>query len=91
MPFAAALSEHPVAAHAVGEVTGQVLEALGDEPPDLAILFVTSHHLRSIGDAGEVVRRLLRPAALLGCTAVSVLANAREVEESPGVTLWAGR
>ena len=91
MPFAAALSEHPIAAHAVGEVTGQVLEALGGEPPDLAILFVTSHHLRAIGDAGEVIRRLLRPATLLGCTAVSVLANAREVEDTPGVTLWAGR
>ena len=91
MPFAAALSEHPIAAHAVGEVTGQVLEALGDEPPDLAILFVTSHHLRAIGDAGEVIRRLLRPHSLLGCTAVSVLANAREVEDAPGVALWAGR
>lgn len=91
MPFAAALSEHPIAAHAVGEVTGQVLEALGDEPPDLAILFVTAHHLQAVGDAGEVVRRLLGPRALLGCTAVSVLANAREVEDSPGVVLWAGR
>lgn len=91
MPFAAALSEHPNPAHAVGEVTGQVLEALGGEAPDLAILFVTAPHLRAIGDAGEVVRRLLRPETLLGCTAVSVLANAREVEETPGVTLWAGR
>jgi small ligand-binding sensory domain FIST len=91
VPFAAALSEHPIAAHAVGEVTGQVLEALGDEKPDLAILFVTGHHTRSMADAGDVIRRLLRPDALLGCTAVSVLANAREVEETPGVTLWAGR
>ena len=91
MPFAAALSEHPNAAHAVGEVTGQVLEALGDESPDLAILFVTGHHVRAMGDAADVIRRLLRPDALLGCTAVSVLANAREVEETPGVTLWAGR
>ena len=29
MPFAAALSEHPVPAYATGEVCGQVLEALG--------------------------------------------------------------
>ena len=91
MPFAAALSEHPIAAHAVGEVTGQVLEALGDEAPDLALLFVTAHHLQAMSDAAHVIRRLLRPDALLGCTAVSVLANAREVEETPGVTLWAGR
>ena len=91
MPFAAALSEHPIAAHAVGEVTGQVLEALGGEPPDLAVLFVTSHHVAAMADVAGVVRRLLRPFALLGGTAVSVLANAREVEDTPGVTLWAGR
>jgi small ligand-binding sensory domain FIST len=91
VPFAAALSAHPNAAHAVGEVTGQVLEALGDEPPDLAVLFVTGPHVRAAGDAGEVVRRLLQPRTLIGCTAVSVLANGLEVEETPAVTLWAGR
>ena len=32
MPFAAALSEHPVAAHAVGEVAGELLERLGPSP-----------------------------------------------------------
>ncbi len=91
MPFAAALSEHPNAAVAMGEVTGQVLEALGDEPPDLALLFVTGPHAGATADAGAVVRTLLRPSTLLGVTAVSVLANGREVEETPAVSLWAGR
>jgi small ligand-binding sensory domain FIST len=91
VPFAAALSEHPVTAHAVGEVTGQVLEALGEEPPDLALLFVTRHHGAALGDAADAVRTLLRPATLAGATAVAVLANAHETEENPAVTLWAGR
>ncbi|MDQ3106642.1 MAG: hypothetical protein M3Q68_02425, partial [Actinomycetota bacterium] len=91
MPFAAAISEHPLAAHAVGEVTGQVIDVLGDEPPDLAVLLVTGRHVGAMGDAGDVLRRLLRPRTLLGATAVSVLANGREVEETPAVTLWAGR
>src|SRR5436309_59346 len=43
-PFAAALSQHPSAPVATGEVIGQVLEALGDDGrpvPDLALVFVT--------------------------------------------------
>ncbi len=34
--YAAALSEHPLATHAAGEVIGQVLEAVGPAP-DLAV------------------------------------------------------
>jgi small ligand-binding sensory domain FIST len=91
VPFAAALSEHPNPAVAVGEVTGQVLDVLGTEGADLALLFVTGHHAGALADAGDVVRTLLHPATLLGVTAVSVLANGREVEETPAVSLWAGR
>ena len=42
MPFAAALSEHPLPTHAIGEAVGQVLERLGEEPDALILdeLFV---------------------------------------------------
>lgn len=90
MPFAAALSEHPSGAHAVGEVVGTVLEALG-EGPDLAVLFVTEAHGGAIEDIAGVVRTALRPGVLVGATAVSVLGGSREVEHHPGVSLWAAR
>jgi small ligand-binding sensory domain FIST len=90
VPFAAALSEHPTPAVAIGEVTGQVLDVLEDGC-DLALLFVTGHHAGALADAADVVRTLLHPATLLGVTAISVLANGREVEETPAVSLWAGR
>ena len=90
MPFAAALSEHPSGAHAVGEVVGTVLEDLG-EAPDLAVLFVTEAHGGAIEDIAGVVRSTLGPATLVGATAVSVVGGAREVEEHPGVSLWAAR
>lgn len=90
MPFAAALSEHPSGAHAVGEVVGTVLEELGDAP-DLAVVFVTEAHGGALEDIAGVVRSTLRPGVLLGATAVSVLGGAREVEEHPGVSLWAAR
>ncbi|MER3452487.1 MAG: hypothetical protein C4344_02030 [Acidimicrobiia bacterium] len=88
-PFAAAVSEHPVTAHAVGEVVGQVLER-GGPGPDLALLFVTTHHAGALEDAATAVRATLGPRTLLGCTAESVVGPAREVELSPGVALWAG-
>jgi small ligand-binding sensory domain FIST len=89
MPFAAALSVHPVTAHAVGEVTGQVLERLGPHP-DLALLFVTRPHAGALEDAAGAIRRLLAPSVLVGCAAESVLGPGLEVEEAPAVSLWAG-
>lgn len=90
--FAAGLSQHPSPAVAVGEVLGQVLDRLGpDDPPDLALLFVTPPHAGALEDAARAVREMLSPGALLGCAAVSVVGGGREVEQSPGVSLWAGR
>ena len=91
--FAAALSEHPDAAVATGEVVGRVIETLGDpdEAPDLALLFVTPVHARHLGEIASTVRATLRPGTLLGCAAVSVLGGDREVERGPGISLWAGR
>ncbi len=90
MPFAAALSQHPITAQAVGETAGQVLEGLGPAP-DLALLFVTPPHAGALEDAGAAVAAALQPKTLLGCAAVSVVGTGREVEEEPAVSLWAGR
>ena len=89
MPFAAAVSEHPLATQATGEVVGDLLEKL-PEPPDLAVLFVTAPHVGVLEDIAATVRRLLQPGTLVGATAVSVLAGRQEVEGSPGIALWAG-
>jgi len=89
MPFAAALSTHPVTSHATGEVVGQVLEKLGQHP-DLALVFVTRPHAGALEDVMATVRRVLAPSVALGCAAESVLGNGIEVEELPAVTVWAG-
>lgn len=90
MTFAAGLSEHPVAAHAVGEAVGQVLERL-DGPPDLALLFVSTPHVGAIDDIAAAVRDLLQPEVLLGATASSVVGGAHEVEDGPAVSVWAAQ
>ena len=90
MPFAAALSEHPLATHATGEVVGTLLEQVGSEP-DVVVVCVTGAHLGALDDICAAVRATLAPRTLIGVTAVSVLGGGREVEEQAAITAWAGR
>jgi small ligand-binding sensory domain FIST len=90
MPFAASMSEHPVTAHAVGEVAGAVLEELGDRP-DIAAVFVTPPHAGALEDAVGAVDALLHPLVGFGCAAESVVGPHREVERSAVVSMFAGR
>jgi small ligand-binding sensory domain FIST len=87
--FAAALSEHPVASHAVGEVAGEVLERFGGEEPDLVVLFVSPHFVGAMDDLTFALANLLEPRVTLGATVVGVVGGAREVEDSPGVAVFA--
>ena len=49
MRYAVALSGHPDAATAVGEVVGQVMDRLGPSP-DVAMLFISPSHLERAAD-----------------------------------------
>ncbi|HEY6416615.1 MAG TPA: FIST N-terminal domain-containing protein, partial [Acidimicrobiales bacterium] len=90
MPFASALSLHPDAAEATGEVAGRVLEQLGPGP-DLAVLFVSPHHVDAVADIAAAVRALVEPGLLLGATGVAVVGGDREIEDEPAISLWVGR
>lgn len=90
MPFASALSEHPVATSATGEVAGAVLELLGDRP-DLVVVTATQSHGGALQDIARTVDSVLHPLALIGGIAESVVGTAREVEETPAISLWGGR
>jgi small ligand-binding sensory domain FIST len=90
MPFASALSEHPIATQATGEVTGAVLEAIGDRP-DLVVICVTPAHAGALDDIVAAIDAVLHPLAMIGCAAESVLGTGREVEETPAISLWAAR
>jgi small ligand-binding sensory domain FIST len=88
VPFATALSQHPVAAEATGEVVGQVLDQL-DAVPDLAVMFCSPDHVDTFDDIAETVRVLVSPRVLIGATAGAVIAGDREIEEGPAISLWA--
>lgn len=88
MPFAAALSQHPVAADAVGEVLGGIVEQGGVEP-DLVVVFASAAHVEFMGEISAAVRTVLRPGTLLGASASAVLGGPHEAEEVPALSVWA--
>jgi small ligand-binding sensory domain FIST len=90
VPFASALSEHPVASQATGEVAGAVLEAIG-ERPDLVMVTATRPHAGALEDIVSTVAAVLHPLAIVGCAAESVIGTGHEIEETPAISLWAGR
>ncbi|MEA3054812.1 MAG: hypothetical protein QOD30_244, partial [Actinomycetota bacterium] len=90
MPYAAALSVHPIPTQAVGEVVGQLLETIGVEP-DLLVLFASTSHTGAMEDIVRAVGELLRPRVFVGCTASTVVGGDRELEDAPALSLWAAR
>jgi small ligand-binding sensory domain FIST len=88
VPFAAALSQHPVAADAVGEVLGAIVEQRGVEP-DVVVVFASAAHVEFLGEISAAVRTVLRPGALIGASASSVLAGPQEAEDVPALAVWA--
>jgi small ligand-binding sensory domain FIST len=90
VPFASALSEHPITALATGEVAGAVLEAIGPYP-DFVVITVTRSHAGALEDIVSTISAVLQPLAVLGCAAESVVGVGREVEETPAISVWAGR
>lgn len=88
--FGAAVSEHPEPVHGVAEAVGAVLEAVGPSP-DIAVVFVTRPHLESLADIVDVVSAILDPAVLIGTTATAVIGGPSEVEDAPGISVFAGR
>ncbi|MDA8278892.1 MAG: FIST C-terminal domain-containing protein [Actinomycetota bacterium] len=89
MPFAAALSEHPLATQATGEVVGSLLEGAGTHP-DVVMLFVSRCHAGALQDISSAVASVLKPIAVIGCAAESVIGPHREVEQAPGIAALSG-
>lgn len=89
--FAAALSRHPVASHAVGETAGTVMEALDAEDPDLVVCFASPHFVGAFDDITHALRNLLDPGVLVGMTVVAAIGGAHEVEDGPAFSLLAAR
>jgi small ligand-binding sensory domain FIST len=89
--YAAALSLHPTPVEAVGEVAGQLLEHFAEERPDLLVCFASPHHVGAFDDIVGGIHKLIEPAAMIAGTAVAVAGGGLEVEDAPGLSVFAAR
>jgi small ligand-binding sensory domain FIST len=62
----------------------------GLEPScDLAVVFASGHHLGMAKWLLSEVHERLEPRALIGCGAGGTVAGGHELEETPGIAIWA--
>jgi small ligand-binding sensory domain FIST len=77
------------AAEAASEAAARARSELGGASPDLALVFLSPDH---VDDATDVVARIrdeLAPTCLAGCVAEGVIGLERELEDQPGLAVWA--
>ena len=64
-------------------------ERLGGAPPDWLVSFASPVHAPRAAEISERLRAAFPSAALLGCTARSVIGGGRELDGGPGLALFA--
>ena len=90
MKIGAGFSTVPDAAEAATEAADEARERLAGNPDvELACLFLSPAHLDEAEEAADALRERLRPRHLLGCVAEGVVGRSRELEDGPGVAVWA--
>ncbi len=90
MSFVSALSTSPHATRAAEEVSASVEHALAGVAPELAVVFFSPHHAADAAEMAVVFQERLGAPALIGVLGESIVAGVKEVENRPGVALWAG-
>ena len=73
---------------AAAEAADRARVGLGS-PCDLAVVFASGQHLGMAKWLLSEVQDRLDPRALIGCGAGGTIAGGRELEDSPGVAVWA--
>jgi small ligand-binding sensory domain FIST len=85
---AAALSRHPIAATATGEVAGALLEAVGPGADQL-FLVASRHHTGTLEDVVAAIRSILGPEALTTERSDIVICGAQVVDDGPALAALA--
>lgn len=87
--IAVGLSESIDPVEAAAEAAGSARAALGDVGVDLCLVFASGPHLPMAKWLLSEIHDRLSPGCLIGCGAGGTLASGRELEEGPGLVVWA--
>jgi small ligand-binding sensory domain FIST len=70
---------------ATREAVRAAAASLGGRRPDLAVVFVSSHHADAAGAVLRTIGDEVSPGGVIGCVAQGVVGGRREVEEGSAV------
>ena len=87
--WSSAVSDSPSFTEAVNQASEQILANLDGQHPDLAVVFISSHHTPSYFTAPEVLAEALGAKVMIGCSAAGVIGGGQEVERRPGIAISA--
>ncbi len=87
MKWASAISTQPDCATGVEECTSALREELGAEVPDLILAFVSTHYKADYGRIAALVRKEFPGGVFCGCTAMGIIGDGKEREQTPGISL----
>src|SRR5919108_5475319 len=88
LPFGAAASTASDHQRALDEAIPAALQQLGG-PPDLVVCFFSMEHAEAAAGIALSLSERTGTTAIVGCTAQGVIGGRRELEETPGLAVWA--
>src|SRR5262245_3964707 len=89
MRWSSAASIAPRLEAAADEAAAAVRAGLEGTPPDLVLVFVSSHHESRYERLPALIRGVLGNGTLVGCSAGGVIGGGHELEDQPGLSLSA--
>lgn len=89
MRVGAGLSADPDVSLATANACTQAQASLGGERPSLVVVFYSLHHRDQGHRIASVIRRMLNPVHVIGCSAESVVGGGTELERTPGLSILA--
>ena len=89
MKWASAISETTSLDGAIEECVTQIKKQLDDVPPELAVIFVSSHYESEYDQTVEMVREKLGSPRVFGCSGGGIIGGGQEVEQRAAVSITA--
>ena len=89
MKWASAISEVTPLDGAIQECVNQIKRQLGDVPPELAVIFISSHYESEYEQAVELIQGQLGSPRVFGCSGGGIIGAGQEVEQRAAVSITA--
>ena len=87
MHWCSSVSNSPSLDLAIEDVTREISKKLGNNKPDLGLVFISSHHSSSYEEITEKIKEKINCEFILGCSGAGGIGECKECEYLPGVSL----